>query len=138
MTTVQEAIDVDVPVSTVYDQWTQFETFPEFMDAVVEVQQLDDTFVHWVAEVAGQRREWDAEIVRQVPDRVIEWRAVDVAQPSGEVSFAPIDATSTRVVVRIEYEPRGAKGSVGSALGIDDRQVRKDLERFKEIVEARS
>lgn len=136
MAIVVEAIDVDVPVRTVYNQWTQFESFPQFMESVVEVRQLDETFVHWVAEIAGKRREWDTEIVRQVPDRVIAWRAIDVAQPSGEVSFEPIDDTSTHVVVRMDYEPRGAKESVASALGLDERRVKKDLERFKEVVES--
>jgi uncharacterized membrane protein len=137
MTTVEEAIDVEVPLRTAYDQWTQFELFPRFMDSIVEVRQLDETFLHWVAEAGGNRREWDAEIVRQVPDRVIAWRAVDSSDPSGEVNFASVGDTTTHVSVRMEYEPQGTKQAVGAMLGLDERRVRKDLERFKELVETR-
>jgi uncharacterized membrane protein len=137
LTVVEEVVDVQVPVTTAYNQWTQFETFPQFMDGIVEVRQLDDTHVHWVAEVRGERREWDAKILRQEPDRVIQWQSLDEHEPSGEVSFEPIDASSTRVTVHMEYEPIGTKEKVGSMLGIDDRHVKKDLERFKELIESR-
>jgi uncharacterized membrane protein len=91
--TIEEAIEVGVPVTTAYNQWTQFETFPQFMEGVVEVRQIDDTHVHWVAQVNGERHEWDAEIVRQEPDRRIEWRSLDPQEPSGEVVFEPIRCT---------------------------------------------
>jgi len=136
MATVEEAIDVEVPVRTAYDRWTNFETFPEFMDGIVEVRQLDDTIVHWVAEIGGHRREWDAEIVRQVPERVIEWRAIQPSEPSGEVRFEQLEPAKTRVHVHLEYEAQGAAESAGTSLGIDDRRVKKDLQRFKQVVEA--
>ncbi len=138
MATVEQAIEVGVPVTTAYNQWTQFEMFPQFMEGVVDVRQLDDTHLHWVAEVGGERREWDAEIVRQEPDRAIEWRSLDGRQPSGEVLFEPVDGGDrTRVTVHMEYEASGMKESVGSSLGLDDRQVKQDLERFKELIESR-
>ncbi len=136
MATVEQAIDVDVPIRTAYDRWTRFEAFPEFMDGVVEVRKLDETIVHWVAEVGGHRREWDAEIVSQVPERLIEWRAIQPAEPSGEVRFEQLEPRKTRVHVHLEYEPHGATESAGSTLGLDDKQVKRDLKRFKQVVES--
>jgi uncharacterized membrane protein len=136
MATIEKAIEVEVPVSTAYDQWTQFEKFPEFMEGIVSVEQIDDSRVHWVAEIGGERREWDAEIVEQKPDRVIAWRSTGGLINSGRVEFAPSNA-GTRVKVEMEYEPEGLKESTGAILGIDEGQVEQDLERFKELVEAR-
>ena len=136
MATVDKTIDVDVPVSTAYDQWTQFEEFPRFMEGVVSVRQLDDSHLHWVAEFGGERHEWDAEIVEQQPDRVIAWRSTGGLTNSGRVEFEPID-DGTRVRVEMEYEPEGVKETVGAALGFDGGQVADDLERFKELVEGR-
>jgi uncharacterized membrane protein len=136
MATVEKTIDVHVPVSAAYGQWTQFEEFPRFMGGVVSVTQLDDSHVHWVAEIGGERQEWDAEIVEQEPDRVIAWRSTGGLVTNGRVEFMPI-ARGTRVHVEMEYEPEGVKEAVGSALGIDGGQVEDDLERFKELVENR-
>ena len=136
MATVEKSIDVEVPVSVAYDQWTQFEEFPKFMEGVVEVVQIDDSRVRWVAEVSGERHEWEAEIVEQEPDRVIAWRATDGLPNSGRVEFEPI-AEGTRVTVEIEYQPEGMKESVGALLGLDGGQVEDDLERFRDLVEAR-
>jgi uncharacterized membrane protein len=136
MATVEKSIDVHVPVSTAYDQWTQFEQFPQFMDGIVSVKQIDDSNLHWVAEVGGQREEWDAEIVEQEPDRVIAWRSTNGLTNSGRVAFEPID-NGTRVTVEMEYEPEGIKESAGAMLGFDESQVEEDLERFKELVENR-
>ena len=136
MATVEKSIDVEVPVSVAYDQWTQFEEFPKFMEGVVEVKQLDDSRVHWVAEVSGERHEWDAEIVEQEPDRVIAWRATDGLPNSGRVEFEPIEE-GTRVTVEMEYQPEGMKESLGALLGLDGGQVEDDLERFRDLVEAR-
>src|SRR5215813_245381 len=102
MATVEQAIDVEVPVRTAYDRWTQFEAFPEFMDGIVEVRKLDETIVHWVAEVGGRRREWDAEIISKVPERLIEWRAIQPSEPSGEVRFEALAPLMTRVHVLLE------------------------------------
>jgi uncharacterized membrane protein len=136
MAAVEATIEVGVPVSTAYDQWTQFETFPQFMEGIVAVEQLDDTLMHWVAEVNGRRREWDAEIVEQHPDRVVAWRSLGPQRSSGRVTFAPSDH-GTRVSVELEWEPSGLTESTGAAIGLDARQVKRDLERFRELVESR-
>ena len=136
MAEVMEEIVVDVPVSTAYNQWTQFEDFPHFMDGVESVRQLDDTHVHWVAEVAGRRHEWDAEITYQDPDHHIAWRSTDGKTNSGSVRFEPLGPERTRIKVRIDYEAEGLE-AVGSAIGVDSRGVGADLKRFKELVESR-
>jgi uncharacterized membrane protein len=136
MATIEKSIDVRVPVSVAYGQWTQFEEFPQFMEGVEQVTQLDDSHVHWVAEIGGERREWDAEIVEQEPDRVIAWRSTGGTPNSGRVEFMPIDE-GTRVSVRMEHEPEGMKERVGSFFGADEGQVEDDLERFRELVEER-
>jgi uncharacterized membrane protein len=136
MATIEKSIDVHVPVSVAYGQWTQFEEFPQFMEGVEKVTQIDDSHVHWVAEIAGERREWDAEIVEQQPDRVIAWRSTDGTPNSGRVEFQPIDE-GTRISVRMEHDPEGLKERVGSFFGADEGQVEDDLERFRDLVEAR-
>jgi uncharacterized membrane protein len=136
MASITESIDVQVPVRTAYDQWTQFEEFPQFMTGVLEVKQLDDSHVRWVADVEGERKEWEAEIVEQEPDRVVAWRSVGGPTNSGRVEFKPID-TGTRVSVEMEYDPEGMKESIGALVGLDGRQVEGDLERFRDLVEAR-
>ncbi|HET9243038.1 MAG TPA: SRPBCC family protein [Gaiella sp.] len=136
MATIEKSIDVGVPVSVAYGQWTQFEEFPQFMSGVKEVRQLDDTHVHWVAEIGGEVREWDAEIVEQQPDRVIAWRSLGGTPNAGRVEFEPIDR-GTRVRVEMEHEPEGMKERVGAFFGADEGQVEEDLERFRELVEDR-
>jgi uncharacterized membrane protein len=137
MSTVQESIDVDAPLDVAYNQWTQFEQFPQFMDNVKSVRQIDDTHLEWTAEIGGQEHTWLAEIVRQEPDHVIAWRALDGKYNSGTVTFEPLDANRTHVTVEISYDPEGWKESLGSALHLDARNVKKDLERFREFIEAR-
>ena len=137
MSTITKSIEVDVPIRTVYDQWTQFESFPKFMDGVESVTQLDDTRVHWKAEIGGVQREWDAEIVEQAPDQVITWRAVDGTDNQGSVLFTAPDVASTRVTVRLDYQPEGITEKVGDLLNVVDRKVAGDLERFKEFIESR-
>jgi uncharacterized membrane protein len=136
METVKESIEVNVPVSTAYNQWTQFEEFPKFMEGVEAVRQIDDTRLRWVAEVNGERREWRAEIVEQKPDEKVAWRAVDGNGPNGIVAFDPLGEKTTLVTVEMSYEPEGLKETLGAKIGLDSRQVSADLERFKEIVEA--
>ena len=138
MQTVRESVDVNVPVRTAYNQWTQFESFPKFMGGVDSIKQIDNRRTHWVTSVAGMRREFDAEIIEQQPDQRVAWRSVtgDV-QHAGEVTFEPLDADSTRVTVELQWEPEGITEKVGSAVGADDRQVRSDVERFKEFIEQR-
>lgn len=138
MSTVMKAVDVDVPLSTAYNQWTQFESFPEFMEGVESVQQRDDKHLHWKAEIAGVTREWDAEIVDQTPDERVTWRSLSGATNDGTVSFADAgEPGSTQVTLHLEYEPEGAVEKVGDVLNIVDRRVKGDLERFKEFIESR-
>jgi uncharacterized membrane protein len=124
-------------VSDVYNQWTQFEEFPQFMGGVEQVQQKDDTHLHWKAKVAGQTAEWDAEITEQVPDRVIAWRATDGAQNEGRVQFQPEGDGATRVSLELDVEPEGAVQTAGDMMGALQTQVRQDLDRFKQLIESR-
>jgi uncharacterized membrane protein len=137
MARVEESIEVNVPVSTAYNQWTQFEAFPEFMEGVESVKQIDDTHLRWVAEIGGQRHEWTAEIVEQKPDKMVAWRALEGHDNSGTVTFEPLDQNRTRINVVMEHETEGLTETLGSALGADSRRVKGDLERFKELVESR-
>ena len=137
MTRIEESIVVEVPVTTAYNQWTQFEEFPKFMDGVESVKQIDDTRLHWVAEVGGKREEWDAEIVEQLPDRKVSWRALDGHHSSGTVTFESLGDNQTRIAVVMEHESEGLTETLGSALGMDSRRVKGELERFKELVESR-
>jgi uncharacterized membrane protein len=136
MTTIEQGIEVDVPVRTAYNQWTQFEEFPRFMEGVEEVRQLDDTHLHWVAALGGSRHEWDAEITEQKPDERVAWRNTDGKDNAGVVTFHRLDDTHTRVMVQLDFVPEGIKEKLGDALGAPDRRVQGDLERFKELVEA--
>jgi hypothetical protein len=134
-TKVEESIQVDVPVSTAYNQWTQFEDFPHFMGGVKEVRQLGDQRLHWVAEIAGVKREWDAAILEQVPDTKIAWAATSGATNAGAVRFLPAGPTSTTVYLTLEYEPEGVVEQVGDKLGIVGRQAKSDLAKFKALIE---
>jgi len=134
---VEKSIEVDAPVSTVYNQWTQFEDFPRFMEGVEYVKQLDDKRLHWRADIGGKIVEWDAEIFEQIPDRRVAWRSVTGELNSGMVNFEPLGPNRTRVSVRINYKPEGAMEKIGSALGVVSQRVHRDLERFKEFIEAR-
>ncbi|HEX7114178.1 MAG TPA: SRPBCC family protein [Steroidobacter sp.] len=134
---IEKSINVQVPVSTAYNQWTQFEEFPLFMEGVKEVQQLDDERVHWVAEIGGKQREWDAQITEQVPDRRIAWQSLDGARNAGVVEFRPVGENETEVRVRMEYEPEGMAENLGAFFQAADMRVKGDLERFKEFIESR-
>jgi uncharacterized membrane protein len=137
MAEVHESIEVNVPVSTAYNQWTQFEEFPQFMENVESVTQIDDTHLRWVAEIAGTRNEWEAEIVRQEPDRVVAWKSVDGKGTSGEVKFEPLGSDRTKIDVTISWEPEGMLESLGEKVGADTMGVKKDLQNFKELIERR-
>jgi uncharacterized membrane protein len=137
MASVVESIDVKVPVSTAYNQWTQFEDFPRFMDGVTTVTQIDDTHVHWVAEINGKTEEWDAEISEQRPDERVAWRSSSGPEHAGVVTFHRIDDETSRVTLQMDVEPEGVVENVGTALGFLERQVKGDLERFKEYIESR-
>jgi uncharacterized membrane protein len=134
---VDESIELDVPVATAYNQWTQFEDFPSFMDNVEAVRQIDDTHLHWVVKVAGKEYEWDAEITYQDPDQHIAWRAVDGKKNTGSVQFKQLDGDRTRMRVRMTWEEEGAAETLGEKVGVDDRTVKADLGRFKELIESR-
>jgi uncharacterized membrane protein len=137
MASVDSVIQVDVPVRTAYNQWTQFEEFPAFMEGVREVQQMGDERLHWKAEIAGEEKEWYAHITRQVPDNVLAWESEGGVKNDGTVVFKPLDADKTEIELHMEYEPEGLKEQVGSALQVVLRKVEGDLKRFKEFVESR-
>jgi uncharacterized membrane protein len=137
MAQITESVDVAVPVRTAYDQWTQFEEFPRFMEGVEKVTQTDDTHLHWVAEFGGKREEWNAEITEQAPDQRVAWAARSGKGNAGVVTFDRLNDDETRVTVQMDWQPEGALENVGTALGFDDRQVSKDLGRFKEMIESR-
>jgi glycine/D-amino acid oxidase-like deaminating enzyme/uncharacterized membrane protein/nitrite reductase/ring-hydroxylating ferredoxin subunit len=134
---ILESIDVEVPVTTAYNQWTQFEEFPAFMEGVESVRQIDDTHLHWKAEVGGKTVEWDAEITEQTPDQRIAWCSLGGARNAGVVTFHRISDTSCRVTLQIDYQPEGVVENVGDLLGVVERRARGDLERFKEFIEER-
>lgn len=137
MATIEQSIDVDVPVNVAYNQWTQFEEFPRFMEGVKSVRQLGDTNLQWTAEIGGEEHTWQAEITHQEPDRLVSWRAVDGKYNSGKVTFEPLGEGKTRVNVEMTYDAEGLKEALGSALSFDSRRVGADLERFKEFIEKR-
>ena len=137
MSNIEQSIEVHVPVSTAYNQWTQFEEFPQFMEGVESVTQKDDTHLHWVAEIVGVRREWDAEIVDQVPDQRIAWRATSGTRNDGVVLFQPGGPDKTRITLQLDVEPEGAVEKVGDALGIVSKRAEGDLKRFAKFIESR-
>ncbi len=133
----EKSIEVDVPVTTAYNQWTQFEEFPQFMEGVESVTQLDDKRLHWVAEIAGSKREWDAEIVDQEPDQRIAWRSLDGTTNAGVVTFQPLDQSRTQVTLDLDVAPEGLVEKIGDKLGFVSKQAEGDLKRFKELIESR-
>lgn len=136
MSTIEQSIDVSVPVRTAYNQWTQFEEFPRFMEGVESVTQLDDKRLHWSTEIAGQKREFDATITEQTPDQRIAWRAEGDVEQAGVVTFHRLDEEQTRIMLQVEFQPEGAVEKVGDALGIVERRAKADLARFKEFIES--
>lgn len=131
------SVDVDLPVRTVYDQWTQFETFPKFMKGVERIDQITDTKTHWVVEIAGKTVEFDADITEQTPDQRIAWRSRSGRSHGGVVTFHRLGPSKTRVHLQMEYDPQGITEKIADFLGIVDRRMRGDLERFKEFIEAK-
>jgi uncharacterized membrane protein len=138
MSQIQESVDVDVPVSVAYNQWTQFESFPRFMSGVESIIQVDETHNHWVTHIAGVDREFDTEMTEQHPDERIAWRSVGGdAKQAGVVTFHRLSDTTTRVMIQIDWQPSGLAEKVGSAVNVDERQVKRDAERFKEFIESK-
>jgi uncharacterized membrane protein len=137
MSSVEKSIEVNVPVRTAYNQWTQFEEFPRFMEGVEEVRQHGDDQLHWRARIAGTTEEWEAKITDQVPDQRVAWKSTSGAPNHGTVTFQSMGANQTRVTLHLEYEPKGMTENIGDALGFVSRRVEGDLERFKKFIESR-
>ena len=135
MSTIEQSIDVEVPVRTAYNQWTQFEEFPKFMDGVREVRQLSDTRLLWRAEIGGVEETWEAEIDQQVPDMRIAWHSITGAKNAGVVTFHRLDDNRTRVMLQLDYDPQGVMENIGDAVGAVSLRVKGDLQRFKEFIE---
>ncbi len=138
MSKVQETIELDVPVQTAYNQWTQFEEFPQFMEHVDEVRQLDEKSLRWKVTIAGETEEFDAEITEQSPDTRIAWKSTSGRPNGGAVDFHPLPGDRSQIVVSMDAEPQGLKEHAADALGVASRQVRGDMERFKELIEGRA
>jgi uncharacterized membrane protein len=137
MSTIERSVEVAVPVETAYNQWTQFEEFPKFMEGVEAVRQLDERNLHWVAEVAGQHREWDAVITEQVPDQRIAWRSTEGTRNAGVVTFHRLGDDRTKVMLQLEFEPDGPVEHVGDLFGLVEHRAAGDLERFRDFIEVR-
>ncbi len=137
MSTTQQSIQIDLPVRTVYNQWTQFEDFPHFMEGVEKVNQIDDVNLHWVAEILGQHREWDAKITEQIPDERVAWTNTDGTTNAGVVTFHRIDDNTTKIMLQMEFDPDGFAEKAADALGLVKSRTKGDLERFKTFIEER-
>jgi uncharacterized membrane protein len=136
MSTIEESIEVHVPVRTAYNQWTQFESFPQFMEGVESVQQLDPRHLQWKADIAGVRREWQAEITEQHPDERVAWKATEGATNAGVVTFHRLSDDTTKVMLQLDFDPEGLVENAGDKLGFVHRRAKGDLERFKQFIEA--
>ena len=137
MSVIEKSIELNVPVHTAYNQWTQFEEFPRFMEGVEHVRQIDDKHVHWKASIGGKQKEWDAVITEQIPDQRIAWRSQEGAANGGTVTFSKVAENKSRLNLRMEYEPDGAVEKTGDAVGVVSGRVEGDLRRFKEFIESR-
>ena len=137
MSVIEKSIEINVPVRTAYNQWTQFEEFPRFMEGVKHVKQLDDKHLHWKAEIAGKEKEWDAEITEQIPDERIAWKSRQGANNAGVVTFHRLSDSKSKVMLQMEYDPEGFVQKVGDTAGAVSQRVLGDLERFKQYIESR-
>ncbi len=137
MANIEQSVEVHVPVRTAYNQWTQFEEFPQFMEGVERVRQLDDTTTEWTTKVGGREKSFQAKITEQLPDERVAWSSTDGSPNAGVVTFHQIEDDRTRVMLQMDYEPEGVVEKAGDALGVAERRVKADLERFKEMIESR-
>ncbi|HEU4985559.1 MAG TPA: SRPBCC family protein [Rhizobiaceae bacterium] len=137
MSTIERSIEINVPVKAAYNQWTQFEEFPKFMEGVKQVRQLDNTHLHWKADIGGKEKEWDAEITEQIPDERIAWTSRSGAFNAGVVTFHRLSDAKSKVMLQLQYEPEGMVENVGDAVGMVSQRVQGDLERFKSFIEGR-
>ncbi|GAB2631677.1 SRPBCC family protein [Streptomyces capparidis] len=136
-TKIEQSVEVEVPVRTAYNQWTQFTEFPRFMDGVERVDQVTDTRTHWVTKIGGAKREFDAEITEQIPDERVAWTSVSGPKQAGVVTFHRLDDTHTKIMVQLDHDPEGLTETVGDKLGFLTRRTKGDLERFKAFIESR-
>jgi uncharacterized membrane protein len=137
MASITESVELDVPVRTAYNQWTQFQEFPRFMEGVEDVAQLDDTHLRWRGDVGGKSEEWETEITEQIPDERVAWKTTKGTGPHGVVTFHRLEDQRSKVTVQMDYEPEGMTEKLGSAVGLDSRRVKGDLERFRDMIEER-
>jgi len=137
MSIIEKSIEINVPVKAAYNQWTQFEEFPKFMEGVTQVKQIDDTHLHWKADIGGKQKEWNAEITEQIPDERIAWRSRDGAMNAGVVTFHRLSDSKSKVMLQMEYNPEGLVEQAGDAVGVVSQRVVGDLERFKRYIESR-
>ncbi|HEV8328512.1 MAG TPA: SRPBCC family protein [Nitrospiraceae bacterium] len=137
MSVIEKSIELNVPVRTAYNQWTQFEEFPKFMEGVKQVTQIDDKRLHWKANIAGKEEEWNAEITEQIPDERIAWTSRGGAMNAGVVTFHPLSEAKSKIMLQLEYDPKGFVEQVGDATGLVTQRVQGDLERFKTFIESR-
>jgi uncharacterized membrane protein len=137
MSVIEKSIEVNVPVNMAYNQWTQFEEFPRFMEGVEQVQQIDDKHLHWKASIGGKQKEWDAVITEQIPDQRIAWMSQGGAKNGGVITFFRVAENKSKLNLRLEYEPEGAVEKTGDAVGVVSGRVEGDLQRFKEFIESR-
>ncbi len=137
MALIEKSVEVNVPVRTAYNQWTQFEEFPKFMEGVTQVQQLDSTHLHWKAQIAGKEKEWNAVITEQRPDERIAWKSTDGAKNAGVVTFHRLSDQKSKIMLQMDYEPEGVVENLGEAIGAVSLRVEGDLTRFKEFIEER-
>lgn len=137
MSIIEKSTEVNVPVRTAYNQWTQFEEFPKFMEGVTQVRQLDSTHLHWKAQIAGKEKEWDAVITEQHPDERIAWKSTDGAKNAGVVTFHRLSDQKSKIMLQMDYEPEGMVENLGEVIGAVSLRVEGDLDRFKTFIEAR-
>jgi uncharacterized membrane protein len=137
MASVTQSIDVDVDVTTAYNQWTQFESFPNFMDGVEQIRHTDDTHLHWKTNVGGVTREFDTEITEQHPDERVAWKSTDGTTHAGVITFHKLNDSTSRITAQIDWQPEGMVEKAGAMVGVDDHRVKSDLKRFKTFIEQR-
>jgi uncharacterized membrane protein len=137
MSVIEKSIEINVPVKTAYNQWTQFEEFPRFMEGVEQVRQVDDKHLHWKASIGGKQKEWDAVITEQIPDQRIAWMSQGGTKNGGMVTFSPVSENKSKLNLRLEYEPEGAVEKTGDTIGVVSGRVEGDLQRFKDFIESR-
>jgi uncharacterized membrane protein len=137
MSSIEKSIDVNTSARTAYNQWTQFEQFPNFMDGVISVKQMGEKRLHWRTNMGGVEKSFDTEITEQIPDKRIAWRSLSGAANAGVVTFHSLNAETTRIMLQMEYEPEGVIENAGDLLGVASHRIKADLERFKEFIESR-